>query len=151
MLHVYIDGDGCPVKSETYKVAERYGLRVTVVANAWMRTPPKEWIQLEVVENLFDAADDWIAENVDDDDIVITGDIVLAKRCLDEGARVIGHRGDAFDPDSINSAVAMRELMSHLRDVGEVSGGPPPFDNRDRSLFLQRLDQVIQAIKRKKR
>ncbi|MEM7261827.1 MAG: YaiI/YqxD family protein [Planctomycetota bacterium] len=150
MLEIFIDADGCPVKDEIYRVAERYGLSVTLCANSWMRIPDREWIRLEVVADLFDAADDWIAENVGEDDVVVTGDIPLAKRCLDQGAKVIGHRGDEFDPDSIASALAMRELMSHLRDIGEAGGGPPPFDKRDRSRFLQRLDQVIQEVRRRR-
>ncbi|MCA8958968.1 MAG: YaiI/YqxD family protein [Planctomycetes bacterium] len=148
MLDIFIDGDGCPVKDEAYRVAERYELQVTVVSNSWMRTPDRDWIRLVVVENLFDATDDWIAENVERDDLVITADIPLAKRCIDRGARVIGHRGDEFDEDSVTSALAMRDLLSHLRDLGEITSGPSAFDKRDRSRFLQRMDQTIQSIRR---
>ena len=147
---IWIDADGCPVKDEVYRVAERYKLKVILVANKWMRHPDRDWITLEVVKDLFDAADDYIVENLVEKDIVITTDIELAARCLEKEARVISPRGNIFNEDSIGEALARRELASHLRDIGVMGGGPPPFEKSDRSLFLQKLDQVIQAIKRGK-
>lgn len=149
MLHIFIDGDACPVKDEVYRVAERYGLQVTLVANTWMRIPQKPWLRLETVPGGFDAADDWIAGHVGPDDIVITADIPLAGRCLAKGAYVLGATGRPFTADNIGSALATRELLAGLRDMGQVSGGPPPFRRRDRSLFLQELDKIIQTIRRK--
>jgi len=96
MLHIYVDGDACPVKSEVYKVAERYGLPVTLVANSYMRVPSAAWLKLVVVEQGPDEADDWIVEHAEKDDIVVTGDIPLAARCLDKEARVLGHTGRPF-------------------------------------------------------
>ena len=148
MLDIYVDADGCPVKQEVYRVAQRYGLKVILVANHWMRHPQRDWLTLQVVEEQFDGADDWIVENVAEQDIVIASDIPLASRCLKKGARVLGHRGRPFTEDSIGDALATRELMSHLRDMGSVDGGPPPFENGNRSQFLQGLDQIIQAVKR---
>lgn len=148
MLHIFVDADACPVKQETYRVAKRYGLTVTLVANSWMRTPDESWIAVEVVRDGFDAADDWIVERVERDDIVITADILLAGRCLREGARVVGPTGKPFTEDNIGAAVATRELLAELRVTGEVAGGPPPMEKRDRSLFLQQLDQVIQSVRR---
>lgn len=148
MLHIYIDADGCPVKNEVYRVAQRYSLNVTLVANSWMRHPDYSWLTLEVVKDLFDAADDWIVEKVAEDDIVIAGDIPLADRCIKAGAHVISPRGKLFTEDDIGSTLGTRDLMTHLRDIGEITGGPPPFSQRDRSSFLQKLDQVIQKIKR---
>jgi len=148
VLHIYIDGDGCPVKSEVYKVARRYQLHVTLVANSWMRHPTAEWLRLQVVEEQFDGADDWIVEHAGLNDIVIASDIPLADRCLKKGARVLGHRGRPFTEDSIGDALATRDLMSHLREMGSTADGQAPFDQRDRSRFLQALDQIIQAIKR---
>ena len=150
MSHIYVDADGCPVKQEIYRVAQRYRLEVTLVANSWMRAPDEGWLQLVVVDDCFDAADDWIVEHVIENDIVISGDIPLAARCLEKGARVIAPRGRIFTEDAIGEALAKRELVSHLRDLGTITGGPAPFDRKDRSLFLQRLDQVIQALRRGK-
>jgi uncharacterized protein YaiI (UPF0178 family) len=114
-----------------------------------MRVPNELWIALEVVEGGFDAADDWIVEHVQPHDIVITADILLANRCLKEDARVIGPTGKPFTENNIGEAVATRDLLSVLRDAGKVTGGPPPLNKRDRSRFLQQLDEVIQAIRRK--
>jgi len=149
LLHIFIDADSCPVKSEVYRVANRYGLDVTLVANSWMRVPNDRWIALEVVEDGFDAADDWIVEHVEPHDIVVTSDIPLASRCLKENARVIGPSGKPFTEDNIGQAVATRDLLSELRDAGEITGGPPPLNKRDRSRFLQQLDEMIQSIRRK--
>lgn len=146
MTIVYVDGDGCPVKSEVYRVAQRYKVPVTVVANAYVNVP--DWVTLEVVGKGFDEADDWIVEHAGKGDIVITGDIPLAGRCLDKGARVIGHKGRLFTEKSIGEALATREFLSQMREAGEMSGGPAPFDQRDRSAFLQALDALInQALR----
>jgi uncharacterized protein YaiI (UPF0178 family) len=149
MLHVFIDGDGCAVKEETYRVAERYQLSVTVVANKPMPVPSGPRIKMVVVRTgHLDAADDWIAENVAPNDIVITADIPLAHRCLRAGARVLGPKGEEFTEDSVGDALATRELMQTLRQFGDVRGGPAPLEKKDRSRFLGKLDQIIQAIRR---
>jgi len=150
-MHIFVDADACPVKDEIYRVAQRYSLQVTLVANSWMRVPQNKFIHLEVVPDGFDAADDWIAEQTGQDDIVITADIPLAARCLAKGARVLGPSGKPFTEDNIGSALATREILSELRDLGEIGGGPPPFSKRDRSLFLQQLDQIINAVLKKQR
>lgn len=148
MLHIYVDADACPVKDEVYRVAKRYQLDVTLVANAWMRTPDDPGITLEVVEDGFDAADDWIVDHVETEDIVVTADIPLANRCMQKGARAIGSSGRPFTEDNIGEAVATRDLLAVLRGGGEITGGPPPLTKRDRSRFLQTLDEVIQSIRR---
>jgi len=148
LLHIFVDADACPVKTEVYRVANRYCLDVTLVANSWMRVPNERWIVLEVVDDGFDAADDWIVEHVQPHDIVVTADIPLASRCLKEGARVIGATGKLFTENNIGQAVATRDLLSELREAGEITGGPPPLKKRDRSRFLQQLDEVIQSIRR---
>ena len=148
MLHIFVDADACPVKQEVFRVAGRYGLDVTLVANSRMRIPDEEWIVLEVVGDGLDAADDWIAEHVGPHDIVVTADIPLARRCLQEGARVVGPTGRAFTEDNIGDAVATRDLLTDLRSAGEMTGGPPPIQKKDRSRFLQRLDEVIQSVRR---
>lgn len=143
MPTIFVDGDACPVKEETYRVARRYGAHVKVVADSWMRVPEDSGIELIVVKGDFDAADDWIVERVSEGDIVVTGDIPLADRCLKLGARVLGLRGREFTEDSIGEAMAGRELSSELRDLGIQAGGPRPFDKRDRSQFLQKLDAML--------
>ncbi len=148
MLDIFIDADACPVKNEVYRVANRYRLKVTLVANAWMRVPNDGAVSLKVVDDGFDAADDWIVENVQPDDIVVTADIPLASRCLKKGARVIGTTGTPFTEDSIGDVVATRDLMSELREAGEITGGPAPLKKSDRSRFLQKLDEIVQAIRR---
>jgi uncharacterized protein YaiI (UPF0178 family) len=150
MLHIYVDADACPVKQEVYRVAKRYQLEVTLVANSWMRVPDEQWLVLEVVGEGFDEADDWIVEHVQADDIVVTADIPLASRCLKEGAHVIGTTGKPFTDDNIGPTLATRDLLSELRGAGEITGGPPPLEKRDRSRFLQQLDEVIQSIRRKR-
>ena len=149
MLHIFVDADACPVKQEVYRVAGRYCLEVTLVANSWMRVPNELWIALEVVEGGFDAADDWIVKQVQPHDIVVTADIPLANRCLKEGARVIGTTGKPFTENHIGQALATRDLLSELRGAGKITGGPPPLNKRDRSRFLHQLDDMIQAIRRK--
>jgi len=148
LLHIFVDADACPVKQEVYRVARRYHLDVTLVSNSWMRVPDEASIRLEVVEEGFDAADDWIVEHAQPEDIVITADIPLASRCLGKGARVIGHTGKPFTDSNIGQAVSTRDLLAELRGAGEITGGPAPFRKRDRSRFLQTLDETIQSIRR---
>ena len=149
MLHIFVDADACPVKQEVYRVAERYKLEVTLVAGAWMRLPEGVRATLEVVDKGMNAADDWIAGHVGDNDVVVTADIPLAARCVERGAYVLSPTGKAFTDDNMGPALATRNLLSNLREVGEITGGPPPFDKRDRSRFLQALDKVINEIRRK--
>jgi uncharacterized protein YaiI (UPF0178 family) len=148
---IYVDADACPVKDEVYRVAQRYELRVVLVTNAWLRAPKEEWLELVIVGAELDAADAWIVEHVTEADIVVTADIPLAALCLEKGAGVLGPRGRPFTEDSIGDALATRELMSQLREMGEVSGGPPPFEKRDRSTFLQTLDRMVHAIRKQRR
>ena len=148
MPHIFVDADACPVKEEVYRVANRYRLEVTLVANARMRVPDEQRIALEVVGNGFDAADDWIVEHVQAQDIVVTSDIPLADRCLKKGARVLSPTGKPFTEDNIGQTLATRDLLSELRGAGEITGGPSPLKKRDRSRFLQQLDEVIQSIRR---
>jgi len=148
MINIYVDADSCPVKQEVYRVAARYGLNVILVSNSRMKLPVKVSIRLVLVDGGLDAADDWIAEHVTDRDIVVTADIPLASRCLKKEAKVLGPKGHAFTEESIGDALASRELMNHLRDIGEMQGGSAPFEKRDRSRFLHKLDEVIQALLR---
>jgi uncharacterized protein YaiI (UPF0178 family) len=147
-MAIYIDADACPVKDEIYRVARRYGIKVHVVANAPMRVPQEDLIELVVVKGGFDAADDWIVEHAGPGDIVVTADIPLADRCLHRQARVLSPRGDEFTEDAIGSALATRALLDMLRQSGEFAGGPSPFAKADRSRFLSKLDNLIHAVRR---
>lgn len=144
---IYVDGDACPVKAETVRVAERHGLPVVFVANAWLAVPRGPRVRVQVVPGSFDAADDWIAEHVGKDDVVVTTDIPLAARCLKQGARVVKPTGQRFTDDNIGNALAGRELMSELRAYG-VGGGPPPFGPKDRSRFLDAMENVLREAKK---
>ena len=148
MITIYVDADGCPVKNEVYRVAKRFGLKVAVVSNSKMAVPKEELFELVIVNEGFNAADDWIVEQVRDNDVVVSADIPLAARCLEKNARVIDPRGRVFTKESIGDALANRQLMAYLRDLGNMTGGPAPFEKRDRSRFLQRLDEVIEAAVR---
>jgi len=150
LSHIFVDADACPVKQEIYRVAKRYGLRVTLVSNSSMRIAHEAWLTLAVVDGQFDAVDDWIVEHITENDIVVSGDIRLASRCLAKGAVVLDLRGGGFTEDNVGEALASLELLSHLRDLGTVTGGPAPFEGRDRSRFLQRLDETIQTIRRRR-
>lgn len=149
MVAVYVDADACPVKEEAMRVAGRHGLMLHMVSNQWMRLPESPLINRVVVSDGFDAADDWIAEAIQPGDIAITSDIPLASRCLKAGGMVLKPNGEAFTEEGIGMALAMRDLMSHLRDTGEISGGGPAFSKQDRSRFLNALEAAIQAAKRK--
>lgn len=146
MIQIYVDADACPVKDEVYRVAKRHALKVFVVANSRMVTPRDPLVELVVVSGRFDAADDWIVDQVTAMDIAITTDIPLAARCLAKGARVMDAKGGLFTADSIGDALANRELSAFLRDMGEMGGGPKPYSPKDRSRFLGQLETQIQAL-----
>lgn len=148
MLTIYIDADACPVKDEVYRVADRYDLAVIVVSNKMMRMPNRHR-QVVVPDNI-DAADDWIAARAATGDVVVTADIPLASRCLRTGARVLGFKGREFSEASIGDALATRELLEQLRQMGENTGGPAPLVKKDRSRFLSRLDEIVNAIRRER-
>jgi uncharacterized protein YaiI (UPF0178 family) len=147
MPTIYIDADACPVKEETYRVARRYGVPVKVVANAPLRVPADPLLEL-VVRPGFGAADDWIAEQSGPTDVVVTADVPLAARCLAKGARVLGPKGSEWTDNDIGAAVATRDLLEELRQGGVVTGGPAPMTQRDRSRFLSKLDELINAVRR---
>ena len=142
-LRILVDADACPVKDEVYKVAWRREVPVKVVSNAHLRVPSHPLVERVVVSDKFDAADDWIVEAADAKALVITGDILLADRCLKKGATVIGHNGKPFTNASIGGAIATRAIMADLRAGGDVVGGPAPFAKADRSRFLQALDEAL--------
>lgn len=147
-MRIYVDADACPVKDEIYRVAERHGWPVSVVAGNYIRVPNSPMIERIAAGSGMDAADDWIAERAGTSDIVVTSDIPLAARCVKAGAAVIAPNGKPFSEDSIGMTLAVRNLMTDLRSSGEVTGGPRGFSPRDRSVFLSSLDQTIRRILR---
>lgn len=147
MRIIYIDADACPVKEEIYRVARRYELRVLVVTKATLRVPTDVLFEL-IVRAGFGEVDDWIAEQAGLGDIVVTADIPLAARCLAKESRVLDPRGHALTENDIGETLGMRDLMQELRQDGTVSGGPAPMTPRDRSRFLSKLDEAINAVRR---
>lgn len=130
-----------------YRVARRYALPVKVVANAPLRVPADALVEM-VVRPGFGAADDWIAEQAGPGDVVVTADIPLAARCLAAGARALDPKGRAFTDTDIGATLAVRDLMDELRQGGAVTGGPAPMTPKDRSRFLAKLDEAINAARR---
>jgi uncharacterized protein len=148
MPEVYVDADACPVKDEVLRVARRHRLLVHIVGNTWLRLGDDPLIHQVVVPPGPDAADDWIAAHAGVGDVVTTADIHLAARCIKAGAGVLDHKGKAFTEKGIGMFVAMRDLMTHLRDTGQITGGGAPFSAKDRSAFLNGLETAIQAALR---
>lgn len=148
-IRIFIDADACPVKNETYRVAERYGLHVYVVANAFIAVPRCDGIERVIVPEGPDVADDWIAQRAGPNDVVITADIPLAARCVRAGASVIPPNGKAFTEESIGMTLATRNLMADLRSAGAITRGPPPFSRQDISRFLSALDLAVIRLQQK--
>jgi len=147
---LYIDGDACPVREEVFRVATRRGLPVRVVSNGSrpMRPPGLPNVEMVLVAEGADAADDWIAERIERGDVCLTADIPLAGRCLAKGARALGFKGRPWTPDNIGGALAGRAVSQDMRDRGLATGGPAPLTKADRSRFLDALDAEIAAAAR---
>lgn len=141
---IYVDADACPVKDEALRVAERHGLALHFVSNAWMRLPESPLVRRVIVSDGPDAADNWIVDNISSGDIAVTADIPLAARCLQKGAQVIGPSGKPFTESGIGMALAMRDLSAHLRETGESRGYNAAFTRQDRSRFLEALELAVQ-------
>lgn len=150
MVEIYIDGDACPVKMEVVKVAERHGLKIHIAGNAWIRFP---LVNVEINQVLVpktpDAADNWIAEHISENDIVVTSDIPLASRCLEKGALALRPNGTEFTIDNIGMSLGMRELNNYLREIGEKGDIHSSFSKQDRSNFLSKLETLVQRVKNK--
>ncbi len=149
MSKIYVDADACPVKAEVMRVAHRHKIDVIFVANSHMRLPEQWKAKLKIVENQLDAADNWIVEQLQTDDIVVTTDIPLADRAIKVHARALNSQGLIYSTENIGDVLATRNLMSSLRESGEVMGGPTPFQKKDRSRFLEVLEQIVQDVKRR--
>lgn len=150
MVEIYIDADACPVKEEVERVAARHGLKTIMVSDGGIRPRPNPLVEIVVVSQGADAADDWIADHIGAADICITSDIPLAARCLEKNAFALKPNGELFTKEGIGMALATRELMRDLREAGTVTGGPRPFAKKDRSAFLNKLETTVQAALRHK-
>ena len=146
-MTIYVDGDGCSVREETYKVALRYQIKVIVVANHFLNTPNDELIEIKIVSNDFDSADDWIVDQIGVNDLIVTSDLLLADRCIKKGALVLGPKGKEINEENIGGFLANREFSAHLRQLGDLKTGPSPMNKNDRSNFLSNLDRLINKLK----
>jgi len=145
---IFVDADACPVKDEILRVAERHGLKSFFVTDGGIRPPASALAELVIVAQGAGAADDWIAERIDANDIAVTNDIPLAARALEKGASAIRPNGEPFTEAAIGMNLATRELMAGLRETGAITGGPKSFSKQDRSRFLSGLETMVQAALR---
>ena len=148
MIKIYVDADACPVKNEVERVATRHKLKTYMVCDGGIRPSLNPLIQLVVVNQGADAADDWIADNIGKSDICVTNDIPLASRCLKKGAFALKPNGKNFTEDNIGLALATRGIMEKIRESGEITGGPPPFSKVDRSKFLDQMEMIVLKAKK---
>jgi uncharacterized protein len=149
---IYLDADACPVKEQVYRVAARYRVPLTVVANSPLRIPAQADLaaRMQVVPGSPDAADDWIAERAVPGDLVLTADIPLAARVVPNGVRCLDFRGGEYSPSLIGDALAARDLNAHLRSMGMITSGPPAFSDRDRGRFASMLDAAVSKMARER-
>ena len=144
MVKIYIDADACPVKNEVERIATRHNLEAFMVCDGGIRPSVNPLIHLIFVNQAADAADDWIVDHIRQGDICVTNDIPLAERCIKEGAFVIKPNGNTYTSDNIGMAIAVRKIMEEKRQSGEMTYGPSPFTNADRSNFLDRMEVIVQ-------
>lgn len=145
-MTLYIDADACPVKAEAERVATRLRVAMVLVSNGGIRPSANPLVQSVFVPDGPDEADKWIAERAGAGDVVVTGDIPLAARCIEGGARVVKHDGVELTRASIGMVLATRDLMADLRAADPFRmGGGKAFGKADRSRFLDVLDRVLRG------
>ena len=148
-MPIYVDADACPVKAEVEKVGTRHGLRMFIVSNGGLRPSRNPLVETVIVPDGPDVADMWIAERAGPGDVVITGDIPLAARCVEAGAQVLRHNGEALTAANIGNVLATRDLMADLRAADPFrQGGGKGFTRADRSRFLDALERVLRSVAR---
>ena len=148
MVEIYVDADGCPVRDECVKVARRHDLKLYIVSDGGIRPINDKRVELVIVSPGMDAADRWIADHIGSNDIVVTGDIPLAADCIKSGAVALKPNGETLTETNIGPVQGTRDLMANLRETGEISGGPSPFNRQDRSRFLSALEVTVQTALR---
>ncbi|CUH86989.1 hypothetical protein PH5382_00908 [Phaeobacter sp. CECT 5382] len=149
MSALYIDADACPVKEEAERVATRHKIKMYVVSNGGLRPSRNPLVENVIVDQGADVADMWIADRCGAGDVVVTGDIPLAAKCIEAGAQVLRHNGERFTPANIGQQLAMRDLMADLRAANPLGAGGSGkgFTKADRSRFLDSLEREIRAAK----
>ncbi len=147
MLKLFVDGDSCPVKDEILKISMRHNLEVFLVSNRWSTAQMGPRVHKILVPSEADAADNWIVQHIEKNDIAITADILLVERCIKLEAHVISPQGKKFTEENIGNIVAIRNLNTHLRETGEISNYNNAMTKQDKSRFLQELENIIQKIK----
>ena len=148
MVKIYVDADACPVKNEVERIATRHQIKTYLVWDGGIRPPRNPLIQLIVVDQGADAADDWIADHIRRTDICVTNDIPLAGRCLKEGAFAVKPNGYTYTDDNIGMALATRKIMEGIRETSQINFGPPPFSKADRSKFLDQMEVIVQKARK---
>ena len=149
MTAIYVDADACPVKAEAERVGTRHQVKIYVVSNGGLRPSQNPLVETVIVPEGPDVADMWIADRAKTGDVVITGDIPLAAKCVEAGARVLKHNGEALTAANIGNVLATRDLMADLRAADPFrQGGGKGFTKADRSRFLDALERELRAAKR---
>ena len=149
MTTLYVDADACPVKAEAERVATRHKVPIKIVSNGGLRPSPNPLVETVIVPEGPDIADMWIADRATTGDVVITGDIPLAAKCVEAGARVLKHNGEALTQANIGNVLATRDLMTDLRAADPFrQGGGEGFTKADRSRFLDALERELRAARR---
>ena len=148
MVKIYVDADACPVKNEIERIATRHNLITYMVCNGGIRPSRNDLVKLVVVNQESDAADKWIIDHIEKTDICVTNDIPLAEHCLKKGAHAIKPNGTRFTADNIGMALANREIMGKIRELGEVTSGPPAFSKTDRSKFLNYMETLVRSAEK---
>ena len=148
-MAIYVDADACPVKAEIERVGTRHGLTVFIVSNGGIRPSPNPLLQTVIVAEGADEADKWIAEHAGPGDVVVTGDIPLAARCIEAGAQVLKHNGEELTARNIGNVLATRDLMADLRAMDPFrQGSGRAFQKADRTRFLDALERVVRRAAR---
>ncbi|HBD12237.1 MAG TPA: YaiI/YqxD family protein [Porticoccaceae bacterium] len=144
-MRIWVDADACPrvCKEILYRAAERVEIVTTLVANQSLQVPPSRWIKSTQVPGGFDVADNYIVQQVNENDLVITADIPLAAEVIERGAHALNPRGERYSSENIRQRLAMRDMMEELRSAGQVSGGPPPYGQQERQAFANALDRLL--------
>ena len=143
MIRIFVDADACPVKKEIERISRRHNIKTFLVCNGGIRPPINPNIQLVVVNQNLDAADDWIMHNIRCMDICVTNDILLAERCIKKGAFVIKPNGSIYTEDNIGVAIATRKIKEIIRDKGQITNSFSKFSKTDRSKFLDRMEHIL--------
>jgi uncharacterized protein len=150
-ISIWVDADACPkvIREILFRAATRLELPLTLVANHVLPVPQSPWVKAVQVAQGFDVADNYIVEQVCQDDLVITADIPLAAELIAKGAGVISPRGEQFTKNNIGQRLNMRDFMETMRSSGEVGGGPPALGPRDKQAFANALDRYLARYVRK--